>query len=139
MKRGEFGLHAIDDDVMIEAELRGPAQGYSGKYVDDMSKQVLKDSLVQEARATELLHFNSKGVWRKRPRSDASQKTGRSPITVRRVDVNKGDDIHTNYRSRLVAMQLKATYTPGKSYFAPAPPLEALRSDQPDRRQACVF
>ena len=94
MKRGEFGLHAIDDDVMIEAELRGPAQGYSGKYVDDMSKQVLKDSMVQEARAKELLYFNSKGVWRKRPRSEAFQKTGRPPITVRWVDINKGDGLN---------------------------------------------
>ena len=83
MKRGEFGMHAVDEDVLLEAELRGPAQGYSGKYVDDMSKQVLKDSLVQEARAKELLYFNSKGVWRKRPRSEAFQRTGRSPITVR--------------------------------------------------------
>jgi len=56
MKRGEFGLHAVDDELEIKTELRGPAQGYSGKYVDDMSKQVLKDSLVQEARAKELLY-----------------------------------------------------------------------------------
>ncbi len=67
MKRGECGLHAVDDELGIEAELRGPAQGYSRKCVDDMSKQFLKDSLVQEARAKELLYFNSKGVWRKRP------------------------------------------------------------------------
>ena len=94
MKRGECGLHALDDEMHIEAELRGPAQGYSGKYIDDMSKQVLKDSLVQEARAKELLYFNSKGVWRKRPRSEAFQKTGRAPITVRWVDVNKGGELN---------------------------------------------
>ena len=75
MKRGVFGLHAVDEDVMVEAELRGPAHGYSDKYVGDMSKQVLEDSLVQEARAKELMYFNSKGVWRKRPRSEAFHKT----------------------------------------------------------------
>ena len=52
-----------DDEMHIEDEFRGPAQGYSGKYVDDMSTQVLKDSLVHAARAKELLYFNSKGVW----------------------------------------------------------------------------
>ena len=128
MKRGEFGLHAVDDDITIEAELRGPAQGYSGKYIDDMSKQVLKDSLVQEARAKELLYFNSKGVWRKRPRSEAFQKTGRPPITVRWVDINKGDELNPKYRSRLVARQLKATDKSNATYFAPTPPLESLRS-----------
>jgi len=128
MKRGECGLHAVDDELEIQAELRGPAQGYSGKYADDMSKQVLKDSLVQEARAKELLYFNSKGVWRKRPRSEAFQKTGRPPITVRWVDVNKGDELNPKYRSRLVARQLKATDKSNATYFAPTPPLESLRS-----------
>ena len=33
-----------------------------------------------------------------------------------------------NYRSRLVARQIKAQDLSGKSYFAPAPPLEALRT-----------
>ena len=121
-------MHAVDEDVLLEAELRGPAQGYSGKYVDDMSKQVLKDSLVQEARAKELLYFNSKGVSRKRPRSEAFQRTGRPPITVRWVDVNKGDEPNPKDRSRLVARQLKATDKSNATYFAPTPPLESLRS-----------
>jgi hypothetical protein len=47
---------------------------------------------------------------------------------VRWVDVNKGDDVEANVRSRLVARQLKALDTSGTSYFAPAPPLEALRT-----------
>ena len=42
--------------------------------------------------------------------------------------MNKGDDLNPNYMSRLVARQLKATDTSGKRYFAPAPPLEALRA-----------
>ena len=36
--------------------------------------------------------------------------------------------MNPNYRSRLVARQLKARDMSGKSYFAPAPPLEALRT-----------
>ena len=44
------------------------------------------------------------------------------------MDVNEGDEDEPNYRSRLVARQLKATDFSGKSYFAPAPPLESLRT-----------
>ena len=50
------------------------------------------------------------------------------PLSVRWVDVNKGDGLTPNYRSRLVARQLKATDRSGHSGFAPAPPLEALRT-----------
>ena len=53
--------------------------------------------------------------------------SGRPPISVRWVDVNKGDEANPNYRSRLVARQIKAKDTSGETFFAPAPPLEALR------------
>ena len=43
------------------------------------------------------------------------------------MDVNKGDEICPNYRSRLVARQLKAKDPSTESFFAPTPPLEALR------------
>ena len=108
--------------------MKSPAQGFSGKYRDDLTGQILKDALVDEARAKELAYFASKGVWRVVPRSVAYQQTGRAPISVRWVDVNKGDDDMPNYRSRLVARQLKATDHSGQSYFAPAPPIEALRT-----------
>ena len=128
MKRGEVGLHAVNDEDLQVNHLRGPEQGYSGKFVDDMTKQVLRDDLVREARAKELTYFNDKGVWRKRPRQEAYQRTGRAPITVRWVDINKGDEENPKYRSRLVARQLKATDKSGTSYFAPTPPLESLRT-----------
>ena len=62
------------------------------------------------------------------PRQKAYERTGRPPISVRWVDVNKGDEQEPNYRSRLVARQIKAMDKSGISYFAPAPPLEALRT-----------
>lgn len=42
------------------------------------------------------------------PKSSARQQTGRPPVTVRWVDVNKGDGQNPNYRSRLAARQLEA-------------------------------
>ena len=89
---------------------------------------MLKDSLVRYARAVELAFFHSKRVWIKVPQSEARRQTGKPAISVRCVDVNKGDDMVPNYRSRLVARQLKARDTSGPSFFAPAPPLEALRT-----------
>ena len=128
LKRGEVGLHAMDDEDNEEHQPRGVEQGFSGKYRDDTTGQILKDSLVVEARRKELEYFVSKGVWIKRPRAEARKNTGRGPISVRWVDVNKGDDVNPRYRSRLVARQLKAHDKSGESFFAPTPPLEALRT-----------
>ena len=128
LKDGCYGVQAPDDDAEIERNVRGPERGFSGAYRDDLTGQVLKDVLVKEARAKELAFFWSKKVWVKVPRSEAHARGGRRPVSVRWVDVNKGDDLNPNYRSRLVARQLKATDMSGKSYFAPAPPLEALRT-----------
>ena len=50
---------------------------------------------------------------------------GRSPISVRWVEVNKGDDLNPNIRNRLVAREI---HTAGQdAIFAPTPPLESLR------------
>ena len=128
IKSGCFGVQAPDDDAEVERQMRGPAQGYSGKYRDDLTGQVLKDELVEKARAVELAYFHSKSVWVKVPKQDARRTSGKTPISVRWVDVNKGDDLNPNYRSRLVARQIKALDRSGDSFFAPAPPLEALRT-----------
>ena len=61
-----------------------------------------------KARGVELEYFNSKGVWKKMPTQNARAATGRSPASVRWVDTKKGDEVNPNYRSRLVARQLKA-------------------------------
>ena len=111
------------DEGGINKHMRCPSQGFSGKYLDDLTGQLLTDTLVQEARAKELLYFHSKGVWVKRPNGMAREKAAKSAITARWVDVNKGDDMGANYRFRLAARQLKAHDKSGHSFFAPAPPL----------------
>jgi len=78
----------------------------SGRYRDDLSGQPLVDSLVTEARQKELQYFCAKGVWMKRPKAEARAQTGRQPISVRWVDVNKGDVFIPRCRSRLVARQV---------------------------------
>ena len=83
---------------------------------------------MKAARAKELEFFSSKGVWMKVPRQRSFSRTGKPPISVRWVDVKKGDGDDPKYWSSLVARQFKATDFSGKSYFAPAPPLGSLRA-----------
>ena len=128
LKPGCFGIQAVDEEAEVLKNMYGLEQGYSGRYRDDISGQILKDEWVTAAKLKELEFFHSKGVWIKTPRAQARHRTGRPPITVRWVDVNKGDEVSPNYRSRLVARQMKCQDRSGASYFAPAPPLEALRT-----------
>ena len=96
------------------------------KYRDSVTGQPLRAELVRAARRKELEYFVAKGVWRKAPRAEALRRQGKPPITVKWIDVNKGDDDCPNYRSRLVAREIRR---PGEdSIFAPTPPLESLRT-----------
>ena len=96
------------------------------KFIDGMTGQPLDPELVKAARAKELQYFKDKGVWIKRHREEAMRRTGKRPITVKWIDVNKGDDEAPNYRSRLVAREIRRA---GEDpIFAPTPPLESLRT-----------
>ena len=121
IKPGCYGIQAIDEEEDIHNVIFGPENGYSGKYTDDLTGQVLKDDLVKAARMKELEFFHAKGVWVKVPKSKARNVTGKNPISVRWVDVNKGDELELLYRSRLVARQLEALDRSGESFFALAP------------------
>ena len=93
---------------------------------DSLTKQQLPTDLVKIARRKELAYFESKEVWRRVPIAEAWKTSGRPPVTVRWVDVNKGDDESPDIRSRLVARQIR--YAGEDPMFAPTPPLEALRT-----------
>jgi len=126
---GVWGALVAPTDEPVPGETPSGKMLASGRFKDDLTKQPLIDTLVYEARRKELEYFAQKQVWLKVPRQQCYQATGRPPISVRWVDVNKGDDEHPRYRSRLVARQIKALEGPNaSSYFAPAPPLEALRT-----------
>ena len=122
-----------EDEHEVLKNIYGPAQGHSGKYKDDITGQLLKDELVFKASAIELEYFNSKGVWKKVPRYNARAATGRPPVTVRWVDINKDNEIHHNYRSRLVARQMKVMDGSGQSFFAPATEFRGTK----DSLQSC--
>ena len=57
-----------------------------------------KDAVVLQARAVELAYFNIKGVWKEVSRNVTKTTSGKSPISVRWVDTNKGDELNPKYR-----------------------------------------
>ena len=95
-------------------------------YKDSVTGQPLEPNLVRAARKLEMEYFDSKDVWVRVARAEALARTGNAPITVRWIDTNKGDDDAPNYRSRLVAREIRRK---GENpIFAPTPPLESLRT-----------
>ena len=64
-------------------------------------------------------------VYDKVPTSQCWQETGKAPIGVRWVDINKGDTEQPNYRSRLIAKEYKNDVRP--ELYAATPPSECLR------------
>ena len=114
-------LHVGLCDHILDVEIDGGTV-----YRDDLTGQVLESKLFRAARQKELDFFESKDVWSLKAFEEALRRTGKRLVTVRWVDVNKGDDINPNIRSRLVARQI---LQPGQEAIcSPTPPLESLRT-----------
>ena len=79
---------------------------------DDVSGAALNPELVMKARLEEIQYFKRLGVYRKVPRSKCYSITGKAPIQVRWVDVNKQDNKDPLYRSRLVAKDFRQGTNP---------------------------
>jgi hypothetical protein len=60
------------------------------------------------------------------PLEKCFKQTGKKPIQVKWIDVNKGDDDNPTYRSRLVAKDFKTSIN--LEWYAATPPLETLRT-----------
>lgn len=95
------------------------------RFVDDITGQPLPPELCRVAHRSEIGYFKSKGVWELRKIAEAIQRTGKRPISIRWVEVNKADSMNPKIRSRLVAREIRG---PGQeACFAPTPPLESFR------------
>ena len=64
-------------------------------------------------------------MYRKVPIKEAWDKTGKAPLEIRWIDINKGDDENEEYRLRLVAKEIKMDKR--EDLFAATPPLEAKK------------
>ena len=101
-------------------ECHGDAEAF-----DDVTNEPLRPELVIAARAEELKYFEDMEVYEYATLDECMQVTKRPPIGTRWIDINKGDAINTNYRSRLVAKEYKVDIRP--ELFAATPPTECLR------------
>ena len=72
------------------------------ELVDDISGEHLETSRVKEARKTEIEFVEGMKVWKAVPRTEDMKV-----ISTIWVDINTGDKANPNYRSRLVARELK--------------------------------
>ena len=114
------GVQTCDEDVKFEANIRGPEHGYSGKYRDHLTDQVLNDNLILAAGAKELELFYSKDVRLKVSKEQAKATTSRPTISVRWVGVNKGDDFHPNSRS--LSLQGRSRHVTNRERATSPPP-----------------
>ena len=65
------------------------------------------------------------GVWVKVDREQCFRDTGKPPIKLRCVDINKGDETKPNHRNRIVAKEIKTSNRP--DLFAATPPIEHIK------------
>jgi hypothetical protein len=63
-----------------------------GITCDASSGELLKEELVQKARATEMETFKKHEVYTKVPVDECWRVAGKEPLGVKWVDVNKGDE-----------------------------------------------
>jgi hypothetical protein len=94
-------------------------------FYDDLTGKVLEWEWVLKARAEEIKEFRKHWVYKKVPVKGCYDKTGKTPIGIRWIDMNKGDRLHPDLRSRLVAKEFKRDN--GTDLFAATPPLEAKK------------
>ena len=102
---------------------RMPTEEFRG----NISGKQLIISEVKKSRQEEMQEVYKHQVYVKVPISECRQTTGREPIGTRWVDVNKEDNKNREYRSRLVAQELKCHSTTEENMFAATPPWEAKK------------
>ena len=120
-------ITSIGDDMAEGNKAAGELHEPDGtQATDDQSGEPLLPDLVRKARKEEMAYFRDMKVYDKVDLSECLTATGKKPIAVRWVDINKGDSTQTNYRSRLVAKEYKGNED-RPEWFAATPPSECLR------------
>lgn len=94
--------------------------------MDGLSGEELMPSLVRAARAGEMEVFKARQVYKKVPIDECIKITDKRPIGTRWVDVAKGDSTEPEYRSRLVAKEIKREAC--DEYFVATPTLESKKA-----------
>jgi hypothetical protein len=97
------------------------------QFWDDATGRPLPPALVKKARSEEMEEVYRTNLYTKVPEQECYDVTGKPPISTRWVDINKGDDVAPECRSRIVAQEIKANDIYRDDLFAATPPLEAKK------------
>ena len=105
----------------------GPGESGDRELIfwDEVTGEQLDTGMVIAARAEEMAEFRKHGVYKIVRIGECYREAGKGPIGVRWIDINKGDKVNPEYRSRLVAKEIKTDKS--QELFAATPPLEALK------------
>ena len=118
---------SFGDDVKAGHEACDALHERDGtQATDDQFGEPLVPDLVRKARKEEMVYFRDMNVYEKVSLSECTSATGKKPIAVRWVDINKGDSAAPNYRSRLVAKEFRGNED-RPEWFAATPPSECLK------------
>ena len=124
-----MGMQSVSIDSVIASTDRSPEELHEPDMktaFDDLTGDELSAPMVRQARKEEMRYFKDMRVYDKVPIEECLAETGRKPIAVRWVDINKGDTAQPNYRSRLVAKELRGN-DENPDWFAATPPSECLK------------
>ena len=117
-KKGQFLLASVDVNEKLDTkQMMEEAENIKTKYKtieednddtleiawDDVSGAELDPKVVRRASGEEIWYVRKLNVYTKVPIQECYMKIGKTPITVRWVDINKGDAANPHYRPRLVA------------------------------------
>lgn len=89
-----------------------------------MSGATLDPQSVRRAREEEIKYVRDMDLYEKVPIIECYAKTGKAPISVRWVDISKGDEESPKFRYLLVVRVINIHKRVG--LFAATPPLEAF-------------
>ena len=95
------------------------------KVYDDNTGQTLSASLVTKAREDEIKYIHVHKVYDKVPLGMCYSETGKEPIQIGWVNINKGDDENPEIRCRIVGKYFNTEER--LDLFAATPPLEAKK------------
>ncbi len=79
------------------------------QYWDDVNGGRLIPEEVKKARAEEVAWVKKQGVYTFVDEKQCWKEAAKPHITLKWVDMNKGDDVKRKYGSRLVIREIKAT------------------------------
>ena len=105
MNCGEVGITPAQEIMEVNQEWFGRKE----EFYDNISGEWVDPEMVKQARKEEMMEVEKNRVYEKVDVAECYEKTGKAPIGTRWVDVNKGDSVHPEYRSRLVAQEVNTS------------------------------